>query len=150
MPADSTATRDATAPACRVALRGAVSLVALALAGCFDLGGIPPPPPDVPPPPEGGLGDGGVYEVEIASLVFRPNPLDPVPPGSIVRFTNLDSVPHTVTDSRPEDPAAGLEYDCPLPGYGAVCEWTFPEPGEFEYFCRTHPTTTVGSKVVVR
>ncbi len=117
---------------------------------CVDLGGEPPPLPDALPPSEAGLPDGAVYEAAISTLVFRPNPLE-IPRGATVRWTNLDPVPHTVTNGvDAADPQAGTVMDGPLSGRGSTFEHTFTEAGEWIYFCRTHPSTTKDSRVVVR
>ncbi len=63
-----------------------------------------------------------------------------VPVGTTVRWTNEDTVPHTVTD------AAG-SFDSGFFNQGESWSYTFDAAGEFEYFCTPHPW--MRAKVIV-
>ncbi|MBI2893426.1 MAG: hypothetical protein HYY06_07725 [Deltaproteobacteria bacterium] len=110
-------------------------LVLIPLAGCVDLGGHAP---DASPEPDGSLVDGGpVVDVVLSGLAFRPGTVE-IPAGTTVRWTNLDAVAHTVTEGSPGGSAARV-FDSPLLSTGQSFLWRFDEPGEWIYFCRTHP-----------
>lgn len=159
-PQPSTPTTKGSQPSSEVSkciVRAWLAPLAL-LTACVDLGVAPPPPPDMAPEPDGGFdgglkdgendGDNGeIFEAEISTLVFRPNPLE-ITRGITVRWTNLDPVPHTVTEG--DLTTLAPLFDAPLPGRGSTFEYTFTEAGEWIYFCRTHPNTTLGSRLVVR
>ena len=55
-----------------------------------------------------------------------------VPAGSELRWSNRDTVPHTVS-------ADGDEFDTGNFGRGEVRAVRFERPGTFHYFCRLHP-----------
>jgi len=66
--------------------------------------------------------------------------------GETVRFSNSDSVPHTVTAGsflEPDD-----EFDSGVLGTGQAYDLSFDLPGEYQLFCALHPdmvgTVTVG------
>jgi plastocyanin len=69
--------------------------------------------------------------VSIIDLAFEPATLE-VPAGATVRWSNHDSVGHTVT-------AVDGAYESGLLTVGAEFGRTFDEPGTFEYFCAIHP-----------
>lgn len=119
----------------------------LLLGGCWDLGGPPPdagPLPDTERPPVDG---GGVVEVSIAGLAFRPVTIE-VPRGTTVRWTNYDAVAHTVTAGEPNAATPPL-WDSPLLATGGVYERRFDDPGDWVYYCRTHPQVMRGNIVRV-
>lgn len=74
-------------------------------------------------------------EVSIEGFAFVPDPIL-VAPGTTVRWTNNDSVPHTVTS----DPA-GL-FDSGTLEPGESFEYRFDDPGTYPYLCTIHPTMT--------
>jgi len=55
--------------------------------------------------------------------------------GTTVRWTNEDSVPHSVTGDDIEK--SGLDSE--NFGQGETFEYTFDKAGEFSYFCKPHP-----------
>ena len=78
----------------------------------------------------------GVYEppgeVHIANNAFVPA-ITYVPAGTRVRWTNDDSIPHTVTSSPP-----GLFDSGPIQP-GDRFEYIFDTPGTYDYICSLHP-----------
>ncbi len=105
------------------------------LAGCVDLGGQAP---DAAAQSDGSLVDGGpVVDVVLSALAFRPGTVE-IERGTTVRWTNLDAVAHTVTEGSPGGSAARV-FDSPLLSTGQSFLWLFDDPGEWIYFCRTHP-----------
>jgi len=70
------------------------------------------------------------HDVTIDAFAFTPASLA-VRPGDVIRWTNADPVPHTVT-------AAGA-FDSGSIAAGAA--WTFKaeRAGRFDYFCAFHP-----------
>jgi plastocyanin len=74
-------------------------------------------------------------EVSIEGFAFVPDPII-IPPGTKVRWTNNDSVSHTVT-SNP----AGLFDSGPLEP-GDDFDFRFEEPGTYTYSCTIHPSMT--------
>lgn len=55
--------------------------------------------------------------------------------GTTVVVTNTDSAQHTWT-------AVDGSFDSGALGAGDAFEFTFTEPGEYEYFCSFHPSMT--------
>jgi len=72
---------------------------------------------------------GETVEVSIEDFAFDPESVT-ISTGDTVRWTNMDSDEHTVTDSTFESDT--LEE-------GDTYEFTFTEPGTFEYICSIHP-----------
>jgi plastocyanin len=70
-------------------------------------------------------------EVPIQAFVYQPAVLS-VPVGTTVVWTNLDPVPHTVTDY---DGA----YDSGDFAERETFSMTFNTPGVYEYYCVPHP-----------
>jgi glucose/arabinose dehydrogenase/plastocyanin len=70
-------------------------------------------------------------DVEIRDYAFQPD-LITVEPGTTVVWTNYDADQHTVTSTE-EIFGSGLF------GEGETFEYTFTEPGTYEYFCTVHP-----------
>lgn len=126
-----------------------VRLVAVlaVLAGCVDLGGVPP---DAPPIPDAGLidddGGGPLIEVAMYGLKFDPKVIE-ISPGTRVRWTNYDAVPHTVTEG---DPGGTPLWTSPLMATGDVYEQRFVEVADWEYHCATHPNIMRDNQVLVR
>ena len=82
----------------------------------------------------------GVVDVSIEDFAFSPSALL-VPAGTTVRWTNNDTVPHTVTSD------AGL-FDSGTLQPGDSFEFLFDTPGTFGYFCSLHPEM-VGTVTVI-
>jgi nitrite reductase (NO-forming) len=75
-----------------------------------------------------------------AATAFDPIDLT-VPVGTTVRWTNLDSVAHTVT-SGTSDGSTGTPdgiFDSPFLDLGDTFTFTFTEPGTYPYYCKPHP-----------
>ena len=73
----------------------------------------------------------GAVAVAIQNFAFDPAPLT-VPVGTTVTWTNLDSVPHTVT-------ATGGAFNSSNLDPGAGWSFTFDQPGTYSYVCSYHP-----------
>lgn len=58
--------------------------------------------------------------------------------GGIVSWTNQDTSSHTVTSGSPATGPTGI-FDSSLIISGETFEYTFEEPGSYEYFCLVHP-----------
>lgn len=58
--------------------------------------------------------------------------------GQSLFFSNVDSVPHTVTAGTPDDPALS-DFDSGLLDPGSNFGVVFDEPGEYSLFCTLHP-----------
>jgi len=70
-------------------------------------------------------------EVEIIDFAFQPESIT-IESGTTVVWTNYDTAQHTVTST--ED-----IFDSGLFGENETFEYTFTEPGTYEYFCTVHP-----------
>lgn len=75
-----------------------------------------------------------VIDVNIQNSAFVPQNLTVVL-GTTVRWTNRDSIAHTVTST------AGV-FDSGTMNRGATFTHTFNTPGEFPYICAIHPSMT--------
>ena len=71
-------------------------------------------------------------EVEIRNYVFDEKTIT-VEAGTTVVWENYDSAPHTVT---------GDGLDSGKMSSGDTYEYTFTEPGTYEYYCAYHPSMT--------
>ncbi|MCC7196741.1 cupredoxin domain-containing protein [Candidatus Peregrinibacteria bacterium] len=78
-----------------------------------------------------------VVEVSINDFAFSPGLME-IDKGTTVKWTNNDTVPHTVT---------GEDFTSGTLNTGETYEHTFPEDGEFSYTCSFHPQ--MQGKVVV-
>lgn len=58
--------------------------------------------------------------------------------GGAVSWTNQDTSSHTVTSGSPASGPTGI-FDSSLIISGETFEYTFEEPGRYEYFCLVHP-----------
>ncbi len=76
-------------------------------------------------------------EVKIENYVFEEKTLT-LKAGTTVIWENYDSAPHTVT---------GDGLDSGKMSKGDIYEYTFTEPGTYEYYCAYHPSMT--AKVIV-
>ena len=97
--------------------------LALATAGCSSDSGTPTS--------QGSAGE--VVEITIANFAFDPSEVA-VEVGDVVRWTNDQSVTHTVTSSD------GL-WDATVSS-GGTFEYTVTESGTLPYFCAIHPSMT--------
>jgi amicyanin len=70
--------------------------------------------------------------VDIKNFTFKPDILT-VKVGTIVVWTNNDSVPHTVTSD------SGSPLNSPTLSKGQSFSFTFTEAGSFSYHCAIHP-----------
>jgi len=77
--------------------------------------------------------------IEIRNLAFQPESIT-IEPGTTVIWTNYDSSQHTVTSTEEI-------FDSGLFGEGETFEYTFTEPGTYEYFCTVH--TFMEGEIVV-
>ena len=82
-----------------------------------------------------------VVEVEISGLVYRAGSIT-VSPGTTVRWVNEDRALHTVTSEGSGGPLASKEL-----GRGDSYEYTFREPGQYDYYCVVHPFMKSGVTV---
>jgi plastocyanin len=115
----------------RVALLGAAAVIAL----CFvavpehpSVGEVAAPAAATP------------AEVRIDNFSYSP-PTLVVAPGTTVTWTNADDDVHTVVEKDRKFKSAALDT-------GNTFSQTFPEAGEYEYFCSLHPRMT--GKIVVK
>ena len=84
-------------------------------------GGTPPPP--------------AAKSVMIMNYAFTPSTLT-VPAGTKVTWSNMDSVPHTVTSS------GSGPLSSPNIAPGTTWSYTFTTPGTYHYYCAVHPNMT--------
>jgi amicyanin len=82
----------------------------------------------------------GDVAVRIAQMQFSPAQIT-VKRGATVTWTQMGSIPHTVT-------ARDGSFDSKTLGASASYSETFEEPGTYDYFCSLHPTMQ-GQIVVV-
>ena len=61
-----------------------------------------------------------------------------IPVGGTVFWNNEDTASHTVTSGTPDAGPDGV-FDSSLFMSGNTFEFTFEEPGEYDYFCMVHP-----------
>jgi plastocyanin len=74
--------------------------------------------------------NGETVEVMIEDNAFDPATVN-IFTGDTVRWTNLDSTPHTVT---------GATFGINNLNPGASYEFLFTDPGTYEYYCEIHPS----------
>lgn len=109
----------------------ATAAIVLLLAGCSFGGGIANSPPPVSPAPSA---TSSITAVTITIKDFGFQGPTPVPPGSTVTVTNLDSVAHTVTADD------GTSFDVTITGNGGTASFIAPaQPGSYAYHCSFHP-----------
>lgn len=67
-----------------------------------------------------------------------------VPVGTTVVWVNNDDAPHTVTSGTPTCPGLcwGLDFNSGIMRLDDVYEFTFNEPGTYDYLCSLHPWMT--------
>lgn len=61
--------------------------------------------------------------------------------GTTVAWKNLDDAPHTITSGTPTCTGMcwGLDFDSGIVRLDDVYEFTFSEPGSYDYLCALHP-----------
>lgn len=74
-------------------------------------------------------------QVTMQNTSFQPQELN-VQPGATVTWTNEDNFAHTVTAGTRDNPS-GL-FDSGNVAAGGTFNFTFEEPGTYEYFCSIH------------
>jgi plastocyanin len=72
---------------------------------------------------------------------YSPSPLT-ISSGTMVIWTNRDTVSHTVTSGKANDDNAGSLFDSGLIKSGDQFEFTFRHSGTYDYFCSVHPWMT--------
>ncbi len=77
---------------------------------------------------------------------FNPSTMT-VTAGTTVTWHNGDKVSHTVTSGNPSDNQTGTIFDSSLISPGKSFNFTFKDPGTYNYFCQVHPWMT--GKVIV-
>jgi PGF-CTERM protein len=70
--------------------------------------------------------------VDIEGFAFHPATLT-VPTGTVVTWTNHDSVPHTATSTDGKFDSGSLSQ-------GQEFSFNFTEPGVYDYYCKIHPS----------
>ncbi|MGH9038329.1 MAG: plastocyanin/azurin family copper-binding protein [Acidimicrobiia bacterium] len=117
-----------------VVLLGVVGLV---IAGCGN------DAETATPAQQGDVQDGREAEtanaVLIKGFIFKPSPLE-VKAGTQVTWTNEDQILHTVTAGAPGQLTGAFDQE--MPGRGAVFNFTFNDPGTYQYFCQRHNSMT--------
>lgn len=76
-------------------------------------------------------------EMEIKLFQFEP-PTITVDAGTTIVWTNRDDIQHTITSGTPDAPTG--RFDSGFFYQGETYARTFTEPGEYQYFCRRHPS----------
>ena len=141
-----------------------VLLLGLGLCGCFDFGY------DVPPAAlqesMGGSADGGTENMMCSEGEVSPSASGPqvkfialnvdtatlkVAPGSIVTWTNADSMPHSVVAGAPgaETPTTKGGFSSPDVPPDGKWAYRFCTKRSLFYFCGKHPSQMSGYRVVV-
>ena len=82
-----------------------------------------------------------IVGVAIQGLLYVPGPVT-VSSGTTVRWVNEDRALHTVTSEGSGGPLASEEL-----GRGDTYEYTFREPGQYDYYCVVHPFMKSGITV---
>ncbi|MYS89785.1 MULTISPECIES: cupredoxin domain-containing protein [Streptomyces] len=83
------------------------------------------------------------YQVDIMGNKFGDGKQLVVEVGQTVRWTNHDSVPHTVTTTK-----APVKFDSGTLEQGDSWSYTFTKAGTYEYYCAVHPDMVASVKVV--
>ena len=87
--------------------------------------------PAPPEPNDGGKGATGSLAVTIQNFAFNPATLS-VPAGTVVTWTNRDTVPHTATSTQGTFDSGNLN---PGQSFSFTCE----QAGSYDYVCQYHP-----------
>ncbi len=88
-------------------------------------------------------------DVTMQNIAFNPSTVT-ISAGQVVRWTNNDSVSHTVTSGTPGDANAGKNFDTGLIGNGGSKCIKFNTAGIYTYFCKPHSATMRDAKVIVQ
>ncbi|UOB12437.1 cupredoxin family copper-binding protein [Streptomyces sp. HP-A2021] len=83
------------------------------------------------------------HQVDIMGNKFGDGKQLVVEVGQTVRWTNHDSVPHTVTTTK-----APVKFDSGTLEQGDSWSYTFTKAGTYEYYCAVHPDMVASVKVV--
>lgn len=87
---------------------------------------------------------GAEMQLDIKLFMFKPSPME-VKPGTTLVWTNQDAIDHSVTAGKPGSLSGAFDSD--FFGQGQTFEFTFNEPGTYDYFCKRHESM-VGTIVV--
>lgn len=79
---------------------------------------------------------------EEGQIYYDPQVID-IPVGTTVAWDNVENMVHTVTSGKPPVDSDGL-FDSGVMEAGDVFEFTFTEPGNYDYYCTFH-TWMVGT-----
>lgn len=82
--------------------------------------------------------DDPAAQVTMDELQFSPATTR-VGDGEVVRWTNEDTVPHTVTSGDPGDVDAGQLFDSGTLNPGDSYCLRFNRAGDYDYYCELHP-----------
>lgn len=82
---------------------------------------------------------------DIKDFLYIPDPIQ-IKAGTIVKWTNLDPVIHTVTQGG-SPPHPGGAFDSGVLNKNESWSFTFTAPGDYPYFCLVHPNMTGTVKV---
>jgi plastocyanin len=142
-------------PCTRRHLFGVVaSGVAVAAAGCVGLGGTAggeSTPTETPTPAGTATSSPTSSSSPSAVVEMVDSAYDPIragaSSGATVRWENRDSYEHTVTATRFHDAAASWSFDESVAG-GESVDFTFDEPGVYEYYCTVHGESMCGAVLV--
>ncbi len=91
------------------------------------------------------VGNPGANAIWIYQYHFTPETLT-VASGTEVTFTNKDAFPHNITSGTPSHPDS--LFDSGVLTQGMSFTHLFDQPGEFHYFCSTHPDSGRGLVIV--
>jgi len=89
---------------------------------------------------DGSTTTAGGADADIVISNFAFSGTEAVPVGSTVTVVNQDSIGHTWTSTD--------LFDSGTLSQGDTFEFTFDEPGEYEYYCVIHPTQMMGTLTV--
>ena len=92
------------------------------------------------PEPDGQL-------VDIDSMAFAPMEVS-IDPGTEVRWVNRDGIPHEVTSARFNSGATQWDFSEEAEGDEEI-NYTFDDPGTYEYYCSIHGKSTMCGVVLV-
>ncbi len=91
--------------------------------------------------------DGAAVEMKL--IAYRPESIT-VDAGTTVTWTQKDAGSHTVTSGTVEQGTGGVteqpdkKFDSGNLATNKTFEFTFEEPGTYQYFCAVHPATMRG------
>lgn len=82
--------------------------------------------------------------LDIKLFMFKPSQME-IKAGTTLIWTNQDAIDHSVTAGKPGSLSGAFDSD--FFGQGQTFEFTFNEPGTYDYFCKRHESM-VGTIVV--